>query len=316
MMEFFNKPLLCVSLFFSRRYAVYRGFCLCCFVVLSTPACFDTYDPDEEAILSPPTESVLDASNTALSNQSESSPFDNEPLALIDPEAIEPPKGEGEEAIDTEIDSEIVSAPDTPPADNTDFVFELESTTKVDFSRPIQLEDHVVLVEGNQLWTRLGILIVITEATELQFPNDPASDSDVTDQLLGQVGASVQAQGWFDGQQMVWTQIVLGNTEPSYCRLQAIVSNIDADQNTFELLQTTVNTQSTIENHFLDGIGEPVFRIGRGVFFDVLARIQSPEGFLVQAISDQKGDGCVEGYLTAEEVAFEAICTSTQNDCR
>ena len=170
----------------------------------------------------------------------------------------------------------------------------------------IRTSDIAISNNGASFTTRLGLNITPTNRTRLE--DDTINDDDnlsISDFLNNVSGKRIEARGFSLNGTPVWTRLEIEDGSNSDldldCRLRGPVSNINGNANNFSFsIEGVVVDTSQVTNNNFEGAND--LSIGRSAFFNSLSN-----GDIIQATSDDSGNGCSNGQLTAREVEFEAV---------
>ncbi len=166
----------------------------------------------------------------------------------------------------------------------------------------IRISDIAISNNGVSLTTRLGLNITPTSGTRLE--DDTIDDDDnlsVIAFLSNVSGNRIEARGFSLNNNPVWTRLEIEDDSGLDCRLRGPVSNISGNANDFSFkIQGVLIDTSQVQNNNFEGANN--LSIGRSAFFNNLSN-----GHIIQATSDNNGNGCTNGQLTAREVEFEAV---------
>ncbi|MEQ9450371.1 MAG: DUF5666 domain-containing protein [Pseudomonadales bacterium] len=167
----------------------------------------------------------------------------------------------------------------------------------------VRTEDRVAEVDTAQgnFTTRLGLLIQPGGGSRLE--DDIAEDGDhLTPQEFIQrlaPGDFIEARGVPADAGVTWTRVQRADEDDQACELQGPVSDITGEASSFEFVIEGVSIDvSQVQNDDFESAAG--IAIGRTDFFDQLS-----VGDIVKAQSDDTGNGCTSGRLTAREVEFE-----------
>ena len=174
----------------------------------------------------------------------------------------------------------------------------------------IRVQDIALSEDGTSFTTRLGIVITPSDRSRLE--DDTINNDDNLDiaGFLGNVaGNYVESRGFPLNGDTAWTRLEIEDSNDMDCRLRGPATNITgttAADFTFDILTVTVNVSGVSDHNFEGPDGMP---IGRDRFFQDLA-----EGVIVEAQSDNDGNGCTLNSLVAREVSFEPADDVLFND--
>lgn len=169
----------------------------------------------------------------------------------------------------------------------------------------VRTEDRVAEVDTAQgnFTTRLGLLIQPGGGSRLE--DDIAEDGDhLTPQEFIQrlaPGDFIEARGVPADAGVTWTRVQRADEDEDdqACELQGPVSDITGEASSFEFVIEGVSIDvSQVQNDDFESAAG--IAIGRTDFFDQLS-----VGDIVKAQSDDTGNGCTNGRLTAREVEYE-----------
>jgi len=166
----------------------------------------------------------------------------------------------------------------------------------------VHVSDIVVSNDGISFTTRLGLQISPTDRSRLEDKTlDDDQNLSIAD-FLGNVNSNrVEARGFSLNGNPVWTRIEIDNDSDLSCRLRGPVNNINGTANnfSFSIEGVVIDTSQVQDNNFEGASGQS---IGRSAFFNSLSN-----GDIIQAASNDTGNGCANGQLTAREVEFELV---------
>ena len=166
----------------------------------------------------------------------------------------------------------------------------------------IRTSDIAISNDGVSFTTRLGLKIAPTNRSRLE--DDTVNDDDnlsISNFLNNVSGKRIEARGFSLNNNPVWTRLEIEDDSDLDCRLRGPVSNISGTANDFSFkIQGVVIDTSQVQNNNFEGANQ--LSIGRSAFFNNLSN-----GHIIQATSDNNGNGCTNGQLTAREVEFEAV---------
>ena len=168
----------------------------------------------------------------------------------------------------------------------------------------IRTSDFVVSNDGVSFTTRLGLKITPTNRSRLE--DDTINDDDnlsIGDFLDNVNGKRIEARGFSLNGSPIWTRLEIEDEDDNDldCRLRGPVSNINGNATNFSFsIEGVVIDTSQVTNNNFEGAND--LSLGRSAFFNSLSN-----GDIIQATSDDNGNGCSNGQLTAREVEFEAV---------
>jgi len=172
----------------------------------------------------------------------------------------------------------------------------------------VRIKDIAVSSDGVSFTTRLGVSVNPTNRSRLEDDTIDNDDHLSIDQFLGNIsGKSVEARGFSQDSNTVWTRIEIEEDNDLECRLRGPVTNISGNAADFSLIVegVEINTAQIQNNNFEDTADQS---IGRTAFFNNLNI-----GDIVQATSDDSGNGCSDGNLTAREIESDDGLGSNSN---
>ena len=175
---------------------------------------------------------------------------------------------------------------------------------EVEEEHSVRTEDRIDTVDaaGGSFTTRLGLVIEPTGGSRIE--DDTADDGDhlTPQQFLDRLQPDdfIEARGVPTAGGVNWTRIEREDEDEMECELQGPVSEItgtDSSDFGFVIQGVTIDV-SQVQNDDFENHNDMV--IGRDEFFAQLS-----VGDVVEAESDDTGNGCTSGQLTAREVEFE-----------
>jgi len=172
----------------------------------------------------------------------------------------------------------------------------------------VRIKDIAVSSDGVSFTTRLGVSVNPTNRSRLEDDTIDNDDHLSIDQFLGNIsGKSVEARGFSQDSNTIWTRIEIEEDNDLECRLRGPVTNISGNASDFSLIVegVEINTAQIQNNNFEDTADQS---IGRTAFFNNLNI-----GDIVQATSDDSGNGCSDGNLTAREIESDDGLGSNSN---
>lgn len=174
----------------------------------------------------------------------------------------------------------------------------------VEVENSVRTEDRIVAVDAAQgvFTTRLGLDILPTNTSRIEDDVQDGGDRLTPDEFLARLGNDdfIEARGIPTAEGVTWTRIEREEEEDLECSLRGPVDAGSISDPTFSILGVAVNTTGLDDSEFEDANG---VSIGRAAFFSQLV-----EGSVVEAESDETGNGCRTGELATGidgEVSFE-----------
>lgn len=167
------------------------------------------------------------------------------------------------------------------------------SEAEVEVENSVRTEDRIASVDTNagSFTTRLGLVITPTNTARIE--DDVAENGDrlTPSEFVSRLGNNdfIEARGFPDGDNTVWTRIEREDEEDLECSLRGPVDAGSISDPTFSIRGVTINTTGLDDSEFEDGND---VSIGRAAFF-----AQLTDGAVVEAESDETGTGCTTGEL-------------------
>ena len=170
----------------------------------------------------------------------------------------------------------------------------------------IRVQDIALSADGSSFTTRLGIVVTPSDRSRLE--DDTINDDDNAGFLGNVAGNYVESRGFPLNGDTAWTRLEIEDSNDMDCRLRGPATNITGTvaDFTFDILTVTVNVSGVSDHNFEGPARMPM---GRELFFQNLA-----EGVIVEAQSDNDGNGCTVNSLVAREVSFEPADDVLFND--